>query len=191
MICAVPSSCIPPVDAGSGLLAALQIYRAVKRFQRPTQLALLGTVAVDDPEAWRALEQVSQAAADDPNIFVHTSLTGVSSLEINAFQRVANVIVQRSRREDFDLAVSEALWKGRPVVAGRWPGIALQIPPPYEAFLVGDVEEGAARIMDLLADSEQRESYAQAGREHVRANFLLPRLVRDTLRLAKSLTTSR
>jgi trehalose synthase len=118
---------------------------------------------------------------------VFTNLTGVGNVEVNAFQHVADVVIQKSLKEGFGLVVSEALWKGRPVVAGRAGGIPMQIPAESGSFFVDDVAECAARIKDLLADPQQQEAYGQAGRERVRAPFLLPRLVRDNLALAKSM----
>ncbi len=108
-------------------------------------------------------------------------------MEVNAFQRVADIIIQKSLKEGFGLVVSEALWKGRPVGAGRAGGIPMQIPEEYAPYLVDDIPQCAARVQDLLADPQQREAYGQAGRERVRAQFLLPRLVRDNLALVKSL----
>lgn len=168
-------------------LGVIEAYRMVKRSVPEVQLALVGSLAGDDPEGWEILEQVNAASAADHDIYVFTNLTGVGNVEVNAFQHVADVIIQKSLKEGFGLVVSEALWKRRPVVAGRAGGIPMQIPEEYASFLVDDIEECATRILDLLANPQQREAYGQAGRERVRAEFLLPRLVRDNLALAKSL----
>lgn len=168
-------------------LGVVESYRIVKQSRPDVQLALVGALAGDDPEGWAILEQVNVASAADQDIYVFTNLTGVGNVEVNAFQRLADVVIQKSLKEGFGLVASEALWKGRPLVAGRAGGIPMQIPEGYEQFLVDDVPECAARILALLADPVQRGAYGQAGREHVRGHFLLPRLVRDTLALVKSL----
>lgn len=104
-------------------------------------------------------------------------------MEVNAFQRGADIVIQKSLREGFGLVVSEALWKGRPVVAGRAGGIPMQFPPGYGDYLVSDVEECARRVLELLEDSEERKAFGKAGQEKVRKEFLLPRLMRDELKL--------
>ena len=86
-------------------------------------------------------------------------------------------------REGFGLTVSEALWKGRPVVGGRCGGITLQIADGVDGYLVDDVETAAARTADLLADPARADAFGAAGREHVRRNFLSTRELEDWLRL--------
>ena len=106
--------------------------------------------------------------------------------EVNCFQRVADVVVQKSIREGFGLVVSEALWKGTPVVAGNTGGIPLQIQNGVGGFLVDSVAECAERVVHLLTHSGEAESIARRGWERVRDNFLMPRLLLDELRLVKS-----
>ena len=105
----------------------------------------------------------------------------------DAFQRGCDLVVQKSLKEGFGLVVSEALWKGKAVVAGNTTGIRMQIPSAYQPFLVDTVEECAKKIAALLKDAAAREAFGEAGRAHVRRHFLLPRLVRDELRLIASL----
>ena len=104
-------------------------------------------------------------------------------MQVNAFQRLANVVVQKSLREGFGLTVSEALWKGRPVVGGRVGGIKLQIRDGDDGYLVDSVEECARRTIDLLADPVGADVLGAQGREHVRDNFLSTRELEDWLRL--------
>ncbi len=92
-------------------------------------------------------------------------------------------MVQKSIREGFGLTVSEALWKGRPVVGGRAGGIMLQIREGFDGYLVDSVDECAARIHDLLADPVGADAMGTQGREHVRRNFLSTRELEDWLRL--------
>ncbi len=132
-----------------------------------------------------ALDRVEEQAANDPDLFVFTNLSGVGSMEVNAFQRGCDVVIQKSLREGFGLVVSEALWKEKPVVAGNAGGIPMQFPEPYHKNLVSSVEGCAERVLDLLKRPGERGEFGRAGREHVRKHLLLPRLVRDELRLIK------
>jgi hypothetical protein len=103
------------------------------------------------------------------------------------FQRGSDVVIQKSIREGFGLVVSEALWKEKPVVAGRAGGIPMQFPEGFERYLVDSVEACAEHILHLLKQPGARGDLGRAGREHMRRHFLLPRLVRDELRLIKEL----
>ena len=165
----------------------IEAYRIAKEDVPALQLALVGSMALDDPEAWVVYDQIAALASGDPDVLLFTNLNGVGNVEVNAFQRLADVIVQKSLREGFGLVVSESLWKGTPVVAGEAGGIPLQLPDGVGGYLVGSVEECAARVSELLADPREAERLGAAGREHVRQNFLLPRLLADELRLYASL----
>ncbi len=147
------------------------------------QLALLGSMASDDPEGWQIYKQVLRYAGQDEALLVATNLDGVGALEINAFQRAADVVLQKSLREGFGLTVSEALWKGVPVVGGRVGGIPMQIGDNVGGRLVESVDQAIAACVELLDDPGLRRSLGTAGRERVRANFLSTRNVRDYLRL--------
>jgi len=120
-------------------------------------------------------------------MFVFTNLSGVGSMEVNVFQRGCDVVIQKSLREGFGLVVSEAFWKEKPVVAGKAGGIPMQYPEGFESNLVETVEACAERVIDLLRQPGHRGAFGRAGREHIRRHFLLPRLVRDELRLIKHL----
>src|SRR4029079_6949324 len=110
----------------------------------------------------------------DPDIHVFTNLTGVGNVEVNAFQRLAGVVVQKSLREGFGLVVSEALWKGTPVVAGRAGGIPLQLDDGVSGYLVDSVEQCADKVSELLRDPELRREFGARGQARVRERFLLP-----------------
>jgi trehalose synthase len=166
-------------------MGVIDAYRLARKEVAGLQLALVGAIAGDDPEGWQLLARVHQAAADDPDLYVFTNLAGVGNMEVNVFQRAADVVIQKSLREGFGLVVSEAFWKGTPVVAGRAGGIPMQVPAGWDRFLVGTVEECAARMVELLRDAPRREAFGRAAREHVRRGYLLPRLLRDELRLVK------
>jgi trehalose synthase len=107
----------------------------------------------------------------------------VGNIEVNAFQSLADVVVQKSTREGFGLTVSEALWKGRPFIGGDVGGIPLQVRDGETGYLVGTVEECADRCLRILRDPEHGRSLGLCGKEHVRENFLTPRYLRDYLRI--------
>ena len=151
------------------------------------QLLLAGSMATDDPEGFRVWEEVQEERAGDPDICTLSNLHQVGNVQINAFQRVADVAIQKSVREGFGLTVSEALWKARPVVGGRAGGIVLQLRDGYDGYLVGSVDECAARTVDLLADPVGADAMGTQGKEHVRANFLSTRELEDWLRLLTEL----
>jgi trehalose synthase len=170
-------------DAWKDPLGVIEAYRMVRGRVPRLQLALVGSMALDDPEGWHVYEQIQAAAGTDPAIHVFTNLTGVGNIEVNAFQRRSALVVQKSIREGFGLVVSEALWKGTPVVAGRAGGIPLQVADGVGGTLVDDVRSCAAAIEELLTDPEQAHELAESGRGRVRRHFLLPRLLLNELEL--------
>lgn len=172
-------------------LGVIAAYDLARESVPDLQLALAGSMALDDPEGWQIYRQIGEAAEDDPNIHVFTNLTGVGNVEVNAFQRLSDVVVQKSLREGFGLVVSEALWKGTPVVGGRAGGIPLQMADGVGGLLVDDIEGCAEAIVALLSDRPRAQALAQAGRERVRQHFLLPRLVLNELSLMLDLARER
>lgn len=168
----------------------IQAYRLVKQQRPGVQLVLIGAMAGDDPESWAILETINAEVAKDPDQYVFTNLTGVGNMEVNAFQRGADIIIQKSLREGFGLVVSEALWKAKPIVAGAAGGIPMQFPKGYTRFLTDSIEDCAADLLFLLDHADVATSFGEAGREHVRGQFLLPVLIRNELRLVARLVTS-
>ncbi len=142
------------------------------------QLILVGGGATDDPEGAQVLKEVRDRAADDADIHV-VDLPPTSNIEINAIQRASTVVIQKSLKEGFGLTVSEALWKGKPVIAGAVGGIPLQITHKYSGILTHTVEGTAFWIKMLLSAPEFAARLGENGREHVRNNFLLTRHMRD------------
>ena len=163
-----------------GVIAA---YRLVRHEIPGLQLALAGSMALDDPQGWEIYRQIQDESRNDPEVHVFTNLTGVGNIEVNAFQRLADVVIQKSVREGFGLVVSESLWKGTPVVAGRAGGIPLQLQDGVGGYLVDSVEECAERLVSLLQSPDDRRALGDAGRSLVRERFLLTRLIADELRL--------
>ena len=162
-------------------VGVIQAYRMVKRHV-PVQLVLAGGTATDDPEGESVLRDVRDAAGDDPDIHV-LLLPPDAHRAINALQRRAEIVLQKSIREGFGLTVTEALWKGRPVIGGEAGGITLQVINGHTGFLVNTPEGAAFRIRYLLSRPEERARMGEKGRRFVMENFLLTRHLRDYLAL--------
>ena len=161
-------------------LGVIDAYRMVKPYHPELQLALAGGPADDDPEGAEVLAEVQQRAADDPNIKV-LMLPPDAHRTINVLQRSATVVLQKSLREGFGLTVTEALWKGKPVIGGACGGITMQVHDYRTGFLVHSPAGAAYRIRYLLRYVEKRHRMGQTGHEFVRDHFLLTRNLRDYL----------
>jgi trehalose synthase len=152
-------------------VGVIQAYRLAKRYV-DCQLVLVGGSATDDPQGAAMLAQVKTAAGDDSDIFV-LDLPPASALQINALQTVSTLVIQKSLREGFGLTVTEALWKGKPVIAGAVGGIPNQVIHKITGALVHSVEGCAYQIRYLLTHPEIAEQLGKNGREHVKENFLI------------------
>jgi trehalose synthase len=162
-------------------LGVIQAYRLVKK-HHDLQLVLAGGGATDDPEGEMVLGEVRRAAEDDPDIHV-LLLPPDAHLEINALQRAAAIVLQKSLREGFGLTVAEAMWKGKPVIGGFTGGITVQLVYGVTGFTVNSVEGTAFRIHHLLDNPEVMTKMGQDAREFVRRNFLITRHLGDYLAL--------
>lgn len=162
-------------------IGVIQAYRMVKKYN-DCILILAGSPASDDPEGEAVLNEVKEYAADDPDIHI-LLLPPFSDKDINALQRVADVVLQKSLKEGFGLTVSEAMWKGKPVLGGAIGGIPLQIEHGITGFLVYSVEGAAFRIRQLLNNPEMARRMGERAREYVRSNFLITRQIREYLSL--------
>jgi trehalose synthase len=171
-------------------LGVIEAYRIVKREHPDLQLVLVASMAHDDPEGWAWYERTVRRAGEDFDIHILSNLNGVGNLEVNAFQRTARVVIQKSTREGFGLVVSEALWKRRPVVAGKVGGIPLQLIDGETGYLVNNTEECADRVSDLLHDDALADRMGASGRDFVRDHFLITRYLRDYLRIFHTLAGS-
>jgi trehalose synthase len=168
-------------------VGVIEAFRIVRETVPNAQLLLAGSMATDDPEGFHYWDIADAARAGDPDIHLVSNIQQVGAVQINAFQRAADVVMQKSLREGFGLTVSEALWKGRPVVGGRCGGITMQIIEGENGHLVDSVEEAAARTTELLSNPTRAEEMGAAGRDHVRENFLSTRELEDWLRLFRDL----
>lgn len=166
----------------------IDAFEMVKR-SVDARLVLAGGTATDDPESGKVLEKVKERADGNPDIHVLLIPPG-SDIEINALQRASSVVVQKSIKEGFGLTVSEALWKGKPVVASAVGGIPLQIKNKFTGLLSHGIEGTSYDIRQLLTNPEYARWLGQNGREHVKQNFLITRHIRDYLLLFLSLGQS-
>ena len=162
-------------------LGVIDAYRVVKQQFPEVQLALVGSMAHDDPEGWDFYNQTVSYAAGDPDIFILSNLNNVGSVEVNAFQVHSGAVIQKSIKEGFGLTVTESLWKTRPTVAGRVGGIVTQIADGETGWLVDSSMECAEACIEILRDPAEGRQRALLGKEYVRRHFLTPRLLRDWL----------
>jgi len=166
-------------------IGVIRTFRLVRKYV-DCQLILAGGGASDDPEGIQVLKEVQAEAGNDPDIHV-LLLPPSSDIEINALVRASTVVMQKSLREGFGLTVSEALWKGKPVIASGVGGIPLQIRHQYSGILVYSIEGAAFYLKQLLQDTDYARKLGQNGREHIKNNFLITRHIRDYLILFLSL----
>ena len=164
-------------------LGVIDAYRLVKEQQPALQLALVGSMAHDDPEGWDFYNRTVAHADGDPDIFILSNLNNIGSVEVNAFQVHSAAVLQKSIKEGFGLTVTEALWKARPMIGGRAGGIVDQIQDGVTGWLVDSSEEAARACLEILADPAVAGQRGRSGKEYVRRHFLMTRLLRDWLAL--------
>ena len=163
-------------------LGVIEAYRLLKPYYPELQLVLAGGPADDDPEGAEVLREVMEVAGNDPDLKV-LLLPPDAHRTINALQRSATVILQKSLKEGFGLTVTEALWKHKPVIGGASGGITLQVHDYHTGFLVYSPAGAAYRIRYLLRYADKRARMGQKGHEFVADHFLLTRHLRDYLGL--------
>ncbi|UCF61370.1 MAG: glycosyltransferase [Anaerolineaceae bacterium] len=162
-------------------LGVIDAYRLVKLEIPEVQLALVGSMASDDPEGWYFLDKTSRHAGKDDDIYILHNFHGVGGYEVGCFQTASDVVIQKSTREGFGLVVTEGLWKGKPVIGGNVGGIPLQVIDRVTGFLVDTIEECAEKTHYLLQHPDEARDMGEAAREHVRENFLITRHLKDYL----------
>lgn len=167
-------------------VGVIEAYRLAKHFVPSLQLVLAGGGAADDPEGEAVLTEVQSAARDDSDVRV-LLLPADAHVEVNALQRAADIVLQKSIREGFGLTVTEAMWKGKPVIGGDVGGIRLQVINHQTGFLVNTPEGAALRIRYLLHQPERIDELGRKAREFVRDNFLITRHLREYLTLMVAL----
>jgi trehalose synthase len=169
-------------------IGVIDAYRIVKAVVPEAQLALVGSMASDDPEGWYFLDKTSRHAGEDEDIFILHNFHGVGAYEVGCFQAASDVLIQKSTREGFGLVVTEGLWKGKAVIGGNVGGIPLQVIDGKTGFLVDTPRECGERALELLQNPQLNQEMGAAGREHVRQNFLITRHLRDYLNLFAELS---
>ena len=159
----------------------IKAYRLVKK-EISCMLILAGGMASDDPEGMEVLEEVKKEAGDDPDIKI-LLLEPKSDIEINALQRAADVVIQKSLKEGFGLTVTEAMWKAKPVIGGQVGGITIQLYNHRTGFLVNSIEGAAYRIRYLLNRPSVSKKIGIRARDFVSHNYLITRYLRNYLAL--------
>jgi trehalose synthase len=162
-------------------VGVIQAFKMVRK-SIDCQLILAGGTATDDPESDKVLSDVYESAGSDPDIHVLLIPSG-SDLEINALQRAATVILQKSLKEGFGLTITEALWKSKPVVASAVGGIPLQIKNKFTGLLCYSTEGAAYDIKQLLNNREYAAWLGHNGQQHVRQNYLITRHIKEYMLL--------
>jgi trehalose synthase len=163
-------------------VGVIHAYRLAKKFVPHLQLVLAGGGATDDPEGDVVLQEVHNATQGDPELKVLV-LPPDAHRTINALQRAADIVLQKSTKEGFGLTVTEAMWKGKPVIGGDTGGIRLQVVNFHTGFLVNTPEGAALRIRYLLHQREKIQDIGEKARQFVKENFLLTRQLRENLTL--------
>lgn len=172
-------------------LGVIDVYRAVRQRFPEVQLVLVGSMAHDDPEGMEYYQRTKDYAEGDTDIHLLSNIDGVGNVEVNAIQRMATVVLQKSLREGFGLTISEGLWKGKPVIGGNVGGIPLQIQDGETGYLVTSIEECSKRTLELMRNPVRAQKMGERGREVVRQNFLSTANLRNYLRLFSDLTQTR
>jgi trehalose synthase len=176
-------------DRAKDPVGVVQAFKQARKYV-DCQLVLAGGGATDDPEGAAVLKEVKEAAGEDPDIII-LDLPPWCALEINALQRASTLIVQKSIREGFGLTVTEALWKGKPTIAGAVGGIPNQIIHKLTGVLVHSVDGCAYQMRYLLTHPDFAKQLGQNGREHVKENFLMTTNARRWLLLFRILLGNR
>ncbi len=162
-------------------IGVIQAYKEASKMS-PMQLVLAGGGATDDPEGEIVLREVRKAAGDDENVKI-LLLPPDAHRQINALQRGADIVLQKSIKEGFGLTVSEAMWKGKPVIGGDTGGIRLQVINHYTGFLVRTPEGAALRIRYLLHRRDKILEIGRRAKRLVHENFLVTRHLKEYLAL--------
>ena len=171
-------------------LGVIDAYRVVKAQLPEVQLALVGSMASDDPEGWDYYDKTVRRAGEDFDIHILHNFHGVGNPQVNAFQTAADVVIQKSTREGFGLVVTEALWKGKPVIGGNVGGIPMQVLDGQTGFLVDTPQACGEKALYLLQHAQAANAMGQAAKEHVRKHFLTTRHLVDYLKLFNRLRSS-
>lgn len=159
-------------DPWKDLKGAIDVYRLIKR-EMDVQLLIVSAMASDDPEGWILFEEVARYAGNDEDIHFLTNIKGVGDIEVNVFQRIADLGLHTATREGFGLVVSEIMWKEKPVVGRPAGGVKIQIDNGINGYLEWNIEDISERVLELLKDEKKRYIMGKKAKEKVRENFLV------------------
>ena len=179
---------VAPCDRGSDLMGAIDVHEAVCKEFPETQLALIATNPPEDPDSITYFDEVARRSMGCEHVHILRGVSEVGNVEANAFQRAAAVVLQTGLRKGFGIWISDAQWKGRPVVSCRSGGLVQQVIDAVTGFLADEPAEFAERVVQILRDPELGARLGAAGHEHVAKHFLLPRFLADELRLLADVT---
>lgn len=180
---------ISRLDKWKDPLGIIDVFEIVRK-EVNCRLVLCGSRALDDPEAQKMFNRIRLKAKnliENGDVII---ITAENQILVNCLQRSSDVIIQKSLKEGFGLTVTEALWKGKPVVASNVGGIPLQIKDGENGFLVDpyDIEGFANRIIKILENPDLGKKMGERGKEVVRKKFLITRLLLDHLDVLNTLS---
>ena len=171
-------------------VGVVKVFERVRK-KMSCQLVLLGQFATDDPEGQKIFQSLQKKVDKSPFKSDIKLVVVDSAFLVNCLQRASLVVIQKSLKEGFGLTVTEALYKGTPVVASKVGGIPLQVIDGENGFLHSprDLNGFSSSIIKLLKDEKLRATMGKAGKEHVKKNFLITRLMLDWLYLMNKVLT--
>jgi trehalose synthase len=181
---------VSPCDNASDLVGAVDTICSLRRQFPELQLALVLTTEPQDPAGRACYEELARRCAEESRVFVVSMVRELGNVELNVFQRAANVVMQRGLRKGFGLWVSDALWKEKPVVVGPAPGLLEQVIDGETGLVARNEDEFEHAIARLLAEPELGQRLGESGRKHVSERFLITRFLRDYLQMLDELHRS-
>jgi trehalose synthase len=185
----VPIICqVSRFDKWKDPIGVINIFKKVKKKCPKCQLVMIGDASVDDPEGTKIYSKVLEEVKGNKDIHI---IAEKADLLVNALQRQSKIVLQNSKKEGFALTISEALWKGTPVVATAVGGIPLQVKNGKTGFLIKNTNEGAKRCIQLLEDAKLRGRLGHQGKEHVKKNFLITKHLENYLDLYNEVVEER
>lgn len=179
---------ISPCDPGSDLLGAIDVHDRVRREIPDLQLALIASNPPENASSIAYFNEVVRKSMEYSDVHILRGVSELGNVELNAFQRASDVVIQKGLRKGFGIWIADAQWKERPVVSARSGGLAQLVLDGKTGFLAEGTEEFADRVTELLRDQKTATRLGKAGRQHTTANFLLSRFLSDELHLLTAVT---
>ncbi len=179
---------LSPLDENCDPMGAIEVYELARETIPDLQLLLVATLVPEEPPARATFDEVAGKAMEHAGVFVLSSLNDVGYIEMNAFQRAADVVLQRDLRRGFGRWVADGLWKERPAVAAPRTGLLDLVIDGQTGFLAESTEDFGRRVIELVRDQNLATRLGAAGRRQVRQHFLMTRYIADFLRLLGRLT---